>query len=110
VRKQLKARRGGAADARLFCVVTTRPNEIGRFYRLPMKGDHKAIADAQEEIEKRMRQQRDGLSLVPDEPLPPQGALGFRVQLYGMEQWGDLFTPRQLLALTTLAQYVREVP
>src|SRR5262249_40596183 len=26
VREQLKKRRGGAADARLFCVVTTRPN------------------------------------------------------------------------------------
>ncbi|MGH9836997.1 MAG: DUF1156 domain-containing protein, partial [Blastocatellia bacterium] len=110
VRRQMKARRGGAADARLFCVVTTRASEQGRFYRLPTKRDLKAIAQAQEEIENRMREPRDGLSLAPDEPLPPQGTLGFRVQLYGMEQWGDLFTPRQLLALTTLAQYVREVP
>ncbi|NLU51030.1 MAG: DUF1156 domain-containing protein, partial [Syntrophomonadaceae bacterium] len=47
------------------------------------------------------------LSLVPDEPLPPQGTLGFRVQLYGMEQWGDLFTPRQALALTTLVRLVQ---
>jgi adenine-specific DNA methylase len=45
---------------------------------------------------------------VPDEPLPPQGTLGFRVQLYGMEEWGSLFTPRQALALTTLARLVRE--
>jgi len=35
VRKQLKARRGGADDARLFCVVTARDSESGRFYRLP---------------------------------------------------------------------------
>ncbi|RZB29406.1 MAG: hypothetical protein AEth_01223 [Candidatus Argoarchaeum ethanivorans] len=49
------------------------------------------------------------MSLVPDEPLPPQGTLGFRVQLYGMEQWGDLFAPRQALALTTLVRLVHEV-
>jgi len=30
VRRQLKARRSGAADAWLFCVVTTRPGRQGR--------------------------------------------------------------------------------
>ena len=39
VRQQLKARKGGAADARLFCVVTTRTSEQGRFYRLPTDND-----------------------------------------------------------------------
>ena len=43
VRRQLKARRGGAADARLFCVVTTRPGEQGRFYRLPTEADLEAV-------------------------------------------------------------------
>jgi hypothetical protein len=45
---------------------------------------------------------------VPDEPLPPQGTLGFRVQLYGMLQWGDLFTARQKLALLTLAKFFHQ--
>jgi putative DNA methylase len=45
---------------------------------------------------------------VPDEPLPPEGSLGFRVNLYGMETWGDLFTPRQALALSTFVRLVRE--
>ena len=30
------------------------------------------------------------------------------VPIYGMERWGDLFSPRQALALTTLARLVRE--
>ena len=108
VRRQLKARRGGAADARLFCVVTTKPGQQGRFYRLPTERDLQAVRDAAEELEKRKAEHSGKLSLVPDEPLPPQGTLGFRVQLYGMEEWGDLFTPRQALALTTLARLVRE--
>ena len=44
---------------------------------------------------------------VPDTQLPER-ALGFRVQKYGMLQWRDLFTPRQLVALTTFSDLVGE--
>lgn len=37
-----------------------------------------------------------------------QQALGFRVGNYGMTQWSDLFTPRQLVALGTLSDLVQE--
>jgi putative DNA methylase len=35
-------------------------------------------------------------------------ALGFRIGNYGMTKWSDLFTARQLTALTTLADLVQE--
>ena len=44
---------------------------------------------------------------VPDTHLPDK-ALGFRVQQYGMLRWRDLFTPRQLVALTTFSDLVSE--
>ena len=37
-----------------------------------------------------------------------QQALGFRVGTYGMTKWSDLFTPRQLVALTTFSELVQE--
>lgn len=37
-----------------------------------------------------------------------QQALGFRVGNYGMSKWSDLFTPRQLVALTTLSDLTGE--
>jgi len=37
-----------------------------------------------------------------------QQALGFRVGNYGMTKWSDLFTARQLVALTTFADLVQE--
>jgi hypothetical protein len=40
--------------------------------------------------------------------LLPEKALGFRVQAYGFEYWVDLFTNRQLVALTTLSDLVAE--
>ncbi|MFD9678709.1 DUF1156 domain-containing protein [Rhodococcus sp. NPDC059969] len=44
---------------------------------------------------------------APDGDLPKE-ALGFRVQAYGMTAYSDLFTPRQLTALTTLSDLVSE--
>ena len=37
-----------------------------------------------------------------------QQALGFRVGNYGMTKWSDLFTPRQLVALTTFSDLIVE--
>ena len=44
---------------------------------------------------------------TPETDLPKR-ALGFRVQEYGMTKWRDLFTPRQLVALTTFSDLVGE--
>ncbi|MFH1268873.1 MAG: DUF1156 domain-containing protein, partial [Planctomycetota bacterium] len=131
VRAQLKQRRGGAADARLFCVVTTRANVQGRFYRLPTKADQAAFDAAAAELERREcadgteRSQKgraagrrsaaagaegavNRRSLVPDEVISLNELRRISVPIYGMERWGDLFSPRQALALATLARLVRE--
>ncbi|WP_319055211.1 DUF1156 domain-containing protein [Streptomyces europaeiscabiei] len=44
---------------------------------------------------------------VPESELPEQ-ALGFRVQGYGMRKHADLFTNRQLLAMTTFSDLIGE--
>ncbi len=44
----------------------------------------------------------------PEVELPDQ-ALGFRIQLYGMTTYGDLFTARQLVALSTFCDLINEV-
>jgi putative DNA methylase len=125
VRAQLAAQRGGAdvvfdergrriGGARLLAVVTLKPGEQGRHYRLPTERDYDAVRRAQERLAAILGDWdcggRKGLCPVPDEPLPPIGTLGFRVQRYGMLQWGDLFTARQKVALVTLARLVRELP
>ena len=113
VRQQLKARRGGADQARLFAVVTTRPNQKGRFYRSPTHGDLMAVFKAQQELERQKRIYQGALSLVPDELTPQGGGSGagraFSQRGYGMERWGDVFTSRQKLALITLIRLVQEV-
>lgn len=57
-------------------------------------------------------EQRDAAALARPEELPigslPEKALSFRVQAYGMTEWVDLFTNRQLTALTTFSDLVSE--
>ncbi len=100
--------------ARLLAVVTLWPGEQGRHYRLPTERDYQAVWKAQQRLEEILaeweRAGRKSLCPVPDEPLPPIGTLGFRVQRYGMMQWGDLFTVRQKVGMATLAQIVQSEP
>src|SRR5262249_18317085 len=74
------------------------------------EADYEAVWRARRALEERAREPLPGgLSAVPDEPLPPIGTLGFRVQRYGMLRWSDLFTARQKLALMTVTRAVRNV-
>ena len=122
VRAQLAAKRGGAdvvfdvkgrrtGGARMLAVVTLKPGEPGRRYRLPTERDYEAVRKAQAWVarilEEWERGGKMGLCPVPDELLPPIGTLGFRAQRYGMLQWGDLFTARQILGLCTLTSVAR---
>lgn len=108
VRTQLKARRGGAADARLLCVVTTQPGQPGRFYRAASTRDLEAVRAAGLDLVRREREHEGPLSLVPNEPFSGVEPRRIPIPLYGMSTFGDLFTPRQALAITTLVRLVRE--
>ncbi len=123
VRLQLAAERGGAdvkfdddgnriGGARMTAVVTLRPDVKGRHYRLPTDADYAAVREAQARVagilEEWERGGKQGLCPIPDEPLPPIGTLGFRVQRYGMLQWGDLFTARQRVALVAFCRAIVE--
>ncbi len=108
-RKQIKPRKGGANDARLFCVVTTKTTEQGRFYRLPNTQDLEAVKRAAEELVKRKVTHTDLLSLVPDESTEQYDSFVNRGPIYGMLTWKDYFSSRQLLALTTLVRLIKKV-
>ena len=124
VRAQLAEQHGGAdatfdsegrrvGGALLTAVVTLKPGETGRHYRLPTDADYAAVLRAQERLvgilNKWERNGQQGLCPVPDEPLPPIGTLGFRVQRYGMLKWGDLFTARQKVAYILTSDDIRQI-
>ena len=122
VRAQLAARRGGAdavfdeagrriGGARLTAVVTLKPGETGRHYRLPTAADYAAVRRAQERLAEILdaweRGGKRGLCPVPDEPVDEWSHTVNRLPMYGMSKWGDAFTARQKVALVELGRLTR---
>jgi putative DNA methylase len=89
IRGEARARR---RNSRLMAIVTE--GRRGRVYFSPIS-DHEAAAD------------KAAPDWKPDVEFFQQ-ALGFRVGNYGMSKWSDLFTDRQLVALTTFTDLVDE--
>lgn len=84
----------------------------GKRYRLPTPADLEAYRAAEEALAAKRRQlwAEWGMDPIPDEPLPIGGRDKYdtcRLPLYGLSVWGDLFNPRQQLALITFADAVR---
>jgi len=120
VRAQLAVQRGGAdvifngkgkrtSGARLLAVVTLKPSQQGRNYRLPTTQDYESVWKAKRYLEEvSCKPLPNSLSPIPNEPTPAGGGSGagraFSVQKYGMMAFGDLFTARQKLALMTLTK------
>lgn len=84
--------KAGRMGARLMAIVAE--GERGRVYLPPTKA-MEAVAREAKPVD------------VPETEIPKK-ALGFRIQEYGMTRWCDLFTPRQIVALTTFSDLVGE--
>ena len=82
----------GRMGARLMAIVAE--GDRGRVYLAPTSEHEERVLEAAPEWK-------------PDVEFF-QKALGFRVGNYGMTKWSDLFTPRQLVALTTFSDLVTE--
>ena len=123
VRTQLAAQTGGAdtafdqdgnrtGGAMMTAVVTLKEGQQGRHYRLPAQADYAAVRLAQEWVanivEEWERGGRQNLSPVPDEIISLNEIRRISVPIYGIENWGNLFTARQLTVLVRLARTVSE--
>jgi len=89
IRDEAKA---GRMYAQMMAIVAE--DTKGRLYISPTS-DQINTADLERPVE------------IPNGDIPDK-ALGFRVQLYGMNRYTDLFTNRQLTALTTFSELVGE--
>ena len=103
----------GKSGQKMMAVVLYKPGTSGKRYRITTEKDTEIFR----EVEEYLREKRERLMLkwgidpVPDEELPPKEshrAVGSQLPLYGFRTWGDLFNPRQKLALITFMDSVRK--
>ena len=123
VRAQLGQFRGGTdatfssdghriGGARLMAVAELEGTSQKRRFRLPTSADYRAIHAAQVALQRvNATSTSQDISAIPDEPLRrvpvPFGVIN--VWVYGMETWGDLFSARQVLTLSTIANVIRTI-
>jgi putative DNA methylase len=114
VRAQLSTRHGGASDARLYGVVSVHPDAPGRRYRLATFRDVESANDAAKELTRRISEDADYLSLIPGELIPTErpspNARGLSaVTRIGITTFRDLYTPRQMLGLTSFVRLIAKL-
>ena len=110
VRKQFQK---GKSGQRMVAVVLHHPTRRGKTYRVATEKDVEIFKEAEKYLDRKRQELFDkwGFNPVPDELLPKErarGFSGFRVLLYGMNSWGDLFNSRQKLALITFVEKVKQ--
>ena len=105
LRKQFQE---GKAGERLIAVVLHKPGERGKRYRLATARDVEVFRRAEKYLEEKRKKLAEewGMDPVPDEELHDIKGR-FNIYRYGMRKWGDLFNPRQKLALITFVEKVR---
>ena len=101
--KQVAQREGMGAQLFALCV----DYGDGRDFRLPTRDDVAAVQRAKNALTKRWD---DWLAagLIPTEPFPLD-TNDQRPNTYGMDRWHKLFSPRQLLAMLTYLDALREL-
>lgn len=105
IKEQGRAARLGRAP---LAVVCTKNGSKGKVFLSPDDAGAASHVDDAEIARRIDRLAKETGVTPPDEPLPAQGTLGFRVQAYGFARWGDLFAPRQLLSLLTFTAHIRK--
>jgi putative DNA methylase len=96
----------GKIGQQLMAIVCTTPGEKGKTY-LSGTAYNNYIPD-EVEIKKRLNDLCTETKLtVPDEPIEKNDTLNFKVPLYGLIKFKDLFTQRQLIALMTFVKWVK---
>jgi putative DNA methylase len=120
VRWQLRAQQGGAdvifdeageraGGAIMLAVVTLRSNVAGREYRSATERDYAAVRDAVSALQA-LTSARNNERLIPDEAIDEWHHDVNRMPIYGMGQWGNIFTVRQRVLLAYLTTLIRDFP
>jgi hypothetical protein len=94
----------GRMGQMLYAVAMKKPG--GFEFRPPTDADLEAVARAEAELA-RLRPRWEAKNTIPTEAFPPGNDM--RPLHYGMPTWADFFSPRQLLAMGTFVETLKDI-
>lgn len=95
----------GEMHSALYAIAVKTPN--GLEFQPPEPSDFKALAEAEAEL-KKFRPGWEKANLIPLETIP-EGSKTGEPLARGIRNWADLFSPRQLFAVGTLIEELKEL-
>lgn len=100
----------GRMGQRMIAVVLHHPHRQGKAYRIATERDLEVFQEAKAYLEKKRQELFDkwGFEPVPDEEMNQEDPTTVAGRGYKFRTWGELFNPRQKLALITFVDKVRE--
>lgn len=99
------------SDKKLVAIVLKSKANNKRYYRAANENDMNTFLESEKYLEKKRKSLFDqwGIDPIPNEPLPPENTLGFRIQRYGVLKWGELFNSRQKLTIITFIEKIKKI-
>ncbi|UCG00705.1 MAG: DUF1156 domain-containing protein [Candidatus Heimdallarchaeota archaeon] len=94
---------------KMTVVILRSPEKPIKRYRVANEEDIRTFIEAEEYLSQKLSLTSNIDTLLPTEKLPPMGTLGFGVRQYGMVKWKDLFNSRQLLAIISFLEHIKEI-
>jgi putative DNA methylase len=101
----------GQMDQRMVAVILHHQDQPGKRYRIANQNDLEDFRSSIAELNRKVNTWPFLEHPLPVENLPEErrvGNSGFRILLYGWENWEDLFNYRQKLALITFMEQIKE--
>lgn len=102
-----KMSKSGRMGERLIVVVEIRSDKTGKNYRIATERDLNIFRQADDRLQKKIEKWKWKTKPLSDEEITGWGR-DFKVPLYGMSKWTDLFNKRQMLAILIFLDKVLE--
>jgi len=84
-------------------------SKLGREYRLFEDADIQAFEQAKSIWNHIQKERLNDLPSIPDEPISTDYDWVLKPPMFGLSRWGEIFNPRQAVALVTFVRKVRDV-
>lgn len=105
--RELLSRVNGGSDSSKLLATVLLNNETGeKKFRIGSERDFVSYLASVKKLDLFKNEFINNVPTIPNETTPPKGALGYRIQNYGINKWRNIYNSRQLTSLITILRII----